>query len=310
MSDLIQQFTKLFRGRGDVRGSWHGRCIREPLTAEHFEKHLTSDSDSDWMGVYPHLGSAGCSWGCIDIDGKDFRVHADIDMWDWPGMHELASNLVAALAYKNVHGHIEQTRNGYHVWIFPTDMVVPAETMRRALMAACVVCQYRPNEVNPKQEHLPAGKVGNYVRLPYYGALNADNPDRYFVDATTSAQTLTQFLETVQTTATTDLEETSLLWTPPTVVHEVDTNAGLDAASCVALLDGLSHTIWRDGPLEGSDRSSTLAHLAHLCSERGLTQQQAYTVIVSADLRWGKFQPEGRADAEEQLLAITERAYA
>lgn len=73
-------------------------------------------------------------------------------------------------------------------------------------------------------------------------------------------------------------------------------------------LNGLGYTIWKDGPLPGNDRSSTLAHLAHLCAESALTAQQAYAVVASADLRWGKFS--GRADAVEQLTAIVERAYA
>jgi hypothetical protein len=304
------------------------------VTPDHFARHLTSTSEHDWIGVYP-MGKEQCSWGCIDIDGKDFALPCECGNfhdpkpekfdcvgnggWDWDRMLDLAHDLKTALAVKDVHAHIERTRNGYHLWVFPDARTVPARHMRRTLMAACQVCNYKPKEVNPKQETLESGKIGNYVRLPYPGALTDDGWSlekgeqavaRMFVDEYDNFLQLPEFLNSVQYTTPEALEACSRLWTPPKQTHYVNTSVGLDAESMVRGLNGLGYTIWKDGPLPGSDRSSTLAHLAHLCFESGLSIQQAYSIIASADLRWGKFQPEGRSDAEQQLTAIVERAYA
>lgn len=332
--NTVTRFTELFRGRGDCYGSWDGLCVKEPVTRKHFGLHLTGNSTDSWMGVYPHLGAGGdqqCSWGCIDIDGADFPLQyggeddgpvntlEDYDrknpQWhDWDAMFDLATNLVEALEYKDVNGYIERTRNGYHVWIFPENPphhLVPARVMRRALMAACSVCDFDPKEVNPKQEALEAGRVGNYVRLPYYGCLAGNvttRADRYFLDDIHDKLTVHGFLDFVQRTPVANLEAIARLWTPPPVEHDIDPAAGMDAEPYLTQMDGLSYRIWRDGPLPGKDRSSTLAQLAHLCAEQGFPMQIAYTIVASADQRWGKFHD--RDDGVEQLTAIVERAYA
>jgi hypothetical protein len=309
-----ERFAQIFRGRTDYYGAWNGGAIEERVTLDHYHYHLFDES---LIGIYPHLGSAGATWGCIDIDGADFPKEGAKDNpdyqrkqpeWhDWWAMETLACNLVKAMSMKDVKGHIERTRNGYHVWVFPT-INVPASEMRRALMAACVVCKYDPNEVNPKQEILAEGKIGNYVRLPYP---NNATTERVFLDpATMTPLALPYALDQIEWNLTNPAAITacSKLWTPPKKRHTVDTSVNAPAA--VAQLRGLTRTIWDEGPLPGSDRSSTLAHLAHLCREQGLTAENAYAVICSADLRWGKFQPEGREDAVEQLTAIVERSYA
>ena len=308
-----ERFAQIFRGRTDYYGAWNGGAVEERVTLDHYAEHLDG---LELIGIYPHLGSAGATWGCIDIDGADFPLPGVKDdpeyqrkepAWhDWGGMEILAANLVKALSYKQVKGHIEITRNGYHVWVFPT-VNVPASEMRRALMAACVVCKYDPNEVNPKQEILAEGKIGNYVRLPYP---NNATTERVFLDTDTyTPMGLEEALSVIEANLTEPAAITacSLLWTPP--VRKQSVNTSVLAPGAVAKLKGLPRTIWDEGPLPGSDRSSTLAHLAHLCREQELSMDDAYAVICSADLRWGKFQPEGREDAVEQLTAITERAY-
>lgn len=316
MIDQIDQYVKLFRGRGDALGTWHGGSRRCNVIREDFTNHLMSNNDAEWIGSYPHLGSRGVSWGCIDIDGKDFRLtddspQVDADVWDWPQMLQLARNLQAVLNYKAVNAHIEQTRNGFHVWTFPEAGVVPAPTMRRALMAACKACKYDPKEVNPKSEELAPGKLGNYVRLPYYGALHSDSDgvgvDRFFLDADDQPTAISTFLATVTLTATDALEEVAKLWTPPAVV-KFDGPPPADVKPILAMLDGLTYTVWKDGPLEGRDRSSTLARLAHLLCAGGIAMPCAFSVVKDADSRWGKFA--GRADEDEQIMNIVERAYA
>jgi hypothetical protein len=449
MSEEVAAFARLFRGRIDCYGSWDGACVKEPLTLEKYHQHLTSADPADWIGVYP-LGKDMCSWGCIDIDGGDFPAtfpktidgqvvevsvtqHPDYDrkdpQWhDWDAMLDLATNLTVILEAKDIWGHIEQTRNGYHVWVFPEDKLVAAKTMRRALMAACTAIGYKPNEVNPKSESLGDGKVGNYVRTCYPGGLSeislpaptasrprqeldarepgvarwvarggreflprnsegsaaevshlaADvrqgrrrpsegggwcgwcgymwgpfealprqeleghlalpsagaeggggagegpspldgfspspgdprRPSRVLIDHISGTPLCVKCaLQSYELTSTEALEEVSRLWTPPTRAWEVDPTAGLEAEPIIRKLNALGYTIWRDGPLPGSDRSSTLAHLSHLCQESGLTVDEAFTVVRSADERHGRKFAD-REDGDERIAEMCERAYA
>jgi hypothetical protein len=308
--ETIDAYIKLFRGRGDAVGTWEGGSVRRTIDADDFKNHLTSSEPFNWIGVYPHLGDRGVSWGCIDVDGKDFpRVIDDPACGhDWERMHTLANNIKSVLAHKSVYAHIEQTRNGYHLWVFPEDGIVPARYMRRALMAACKACKYDPKEVNPKQEELAAGKLGNYVRLPYYGHLHegVNALDRYFLDDAGHRMGLKPFLQAVKLTTTAALEAVAELWTPP-VVATFDGPPPEDVAPIIEMLGGLTYTVWKDGPLEGRDRSNTLAKLSYLLRDDAMPMPHAFAVVKDADARWGKFA--GRTDCDEQIMSIVQRAY-
>ena len=310
MSDeeTVREYIQTFRGRGDALGGWDGYARREPVSPEHFERHLTSQSKKDWIGVYPHLGSRGVSWGCIDIDGKDFPTEPGADTWDWERMHELACNLRTILDVKDVYAHIEQTRNGYHLWVFPDEPTVPAAFMRRALMAACKALSYDPKEVNPKQEELHTGKLGNFVRLPYYGFLGRRHqPDRFFINGFDDWYDLEEWLTHVRKrTSTQALQTLSQLWTPPTP-KKFDGPPPKDVEGVLSVVPGLCYTIWRDGPLEGSDRSNTLLKLGYELRDAGITAPSAFTVVKDADRRWGKFYD--RPDCDEQIMNIVEHVY-
>lgn len=324
---IIDAFVQIFRGRGDAYGSSKGYCVHEPLTREVFELHLRSTDPKDHVGVYCMMGDKA-SWGCIDIDGKDFplrsymtadagdghpiQVPTTIDH-DWQKMWTLACNLATVLAAKNIHATIERTKNGYHVWVFPKDGIVTARAMRRALMAACVAISYNPKEVNPKAEGPRPGTqgLGNFVRLPYGGYLTTREipTQRVMVDGFQAGRWLQEFLAHIKLTATADLEAVAALWTPPPPPStEIDYDAGLEVEPILPMLDGLAFTMWRDGPLPGKDRSTTLAHLGRLTAERGLTATQTFAVLQSADVRWGgKFA--NRADGLEQIARLVENAY-
>jgi len=332
--DLLKRFVEAFRGRSDVYGDARGFCRNEQLTVDVFERHLTSTNPEDHIGVYCMLGTE-CSWGCIDIDGKDFQRVVPCDnceetdeheCWidgemygpssehDWERMWALARNLKTILGARQIAAHIERTKNGYHVWVFPEDPTVSAATMRRALMAACVALSYDPKEVNPKAEGPRPGTkgYGNFVRLPYGGAL-ADasymvRRQRVMVDGLEASIWLEDFLDNLVRTPTFRLEAVAKLWTPPAPPQAVvDFEAGKEVEKILPMLDGKTWTVWHDGPLPGSDRSTTLAKLAYLCAERGITATQAAAVVKSADERWGKFHL--RDDCDEQLARFIERAY-
>jgi hypothetical protein len=295
VNPIVHQFIEAFRGRDDAYGSAKGFCVNEKLTPAVFERHLYSTDPEDHIGVYCMIDTR-CSWGCIDIDGKDFPLDIENKVWDWDAMMTLALNLYTILGARQITAHVEQARNGYHVWVFPEEPLVSAAHMRRALMAACVALGYSPKEVNPKAEGPRPGTrgLGNFVRLPYGG----------------KPLTIEQALERIRhgRTPSHRLESVARLWTPPPPPStEIDFDAGLEAEPILVLLDGKTFTIWKDGPLPGSDRSNTLARLAYGCAERGITATQAFAVLKSADARWGKFHD--RADCDEQLARFIERAY-
>jgi hypothetical protein len=312
--ETIDAFMRLFIGRGDVYGAWGGGAVKEPLTRDHYVKHLTT---GPYIGVYcftPH----GVPWGCVDIDGKDHAIgNIDDKNWDWERMWVTARNLRTVLGVKGIPVHLERTQNGIHCWVWPDEPLVAAATMRRALMAACTAIGYNPKEVNPKQEEAKGQGFGNYVRLPYYGWLTGrPQLDRYFIKdvetlsfgtTETFALSLDEFLASHTRAPKAVLESVASLWTPPRRTNVVDVDAGLDIKNILPMLKGKAYRIWEQGPLPGSDRSTTLARLAYTLAEDGITASAAFAVVKSADQRWGKFYD--RDDCDEQLARFLERAY-
>jgi len=308
-SDAIKQFHHLFKGRPDALGTWDGPgsgIARGPHAYADTVDHLCSPAGKRWIGVYPHLGTSidghsHVTWGCIDVDGKDFDH-------DFPKMWGLANTLRIMLEIKNVFGHIEQTRNGYHLWVFPEGGKANAAHMRRALMAACKAVNYDPKEVNPKSETLETGKIGNYVRLPYHGYLSdTTQHERKFCDGYDDLYGLEEWLTLkLRYTALDALETVAALWTPPPVAT-FDGPVPDNIQALLTAVRGLTYSIWRDGPLEGRDRSNTLAKLGYNLKEDGMSMPAAFSIVKDADTRWGKFF--GREDCDEQIMGIIERCY-
>jgi len=297
----LEQFVDLFRGRGDAYGSWEGGCVRQPLTVEVFRRHLEGEEK---IGVYPIVPTADgdlCIWGCIDIDIDDL---------------DGARNLQTILKARNIPTWVERTRKGYHVWCF-TDSLMPAATMRRALLAAHQVLNYPAREVNPKQETLTSGQLGNYVRLPYYGKQDGVPPDRYMMDDNDTPLDLGQFLERVTKASRDDIESTAQLWVAPAQTTKLDGGEsvwGTDTHDQVKGLmrsnavDAATYSIWMHGAnREPYDRSATLVRLARKLSEQGIPMEIAWPVLIDADRRWGKFH--SRRDGEQQLQKILEHGY-
>ena len=139
---LLDNYIKLFRGRGDVYGTDSGGCAKLPLNRGTFERHLNG---SERIGVYPIVpinGQASVVWGCSDFDlGLEQSLHQ-------------ARQLHDALKAGGVTSWIECSRSkGYHVWVFATEPV-SAEIMRNMLLAAHQVAEVPATEVNPKQTTL------------------------------------------------------------------------------------------------------------------------------------------------------------
>lgn len=289
---VMDGFVTLFRGRGDVYGSWEGGCIKKLLTRETFYQHLNGDQLIGVYPIMPHRGTWWTAWGCSDIDVDDL---------------DAARNLQTAFLAKGITSWVEKTRKGYHVWVF-ADGLVHAATMRRAFLAAHQAIKYPAKEVNPKQESAGSG-YGNYVRLPYPGVLQRAPENRFILDDQDAYMGLDEFVELAMARRTTmeQLESIASLWKPPTRTHINDLETTLDLRRILHKVGPVPYIIWRDGPIEGSDRSSTLFRLACKVRDAELTPAEALAVLRSADQRWGKFHT--RIDGERELIKIIERSY-
>lgn len=293
----VERFVQLFKGRGDAYGTWEGGCKKEPLTREKFAGHLTGE---ELIGVYPLVPLEGrnnewfCVWGCSDIDVDDL---------------DAARNLQTALSLKNVTSWVEKTRKGYHVWVFATEPV-KAGIMRNALLAAHQAIGYPAKEVNPKQT-IPGEGFGNYVRLPYPNGAEHLPENRYIVDIDESVLDFHAFVEAAYQNRNTPelLEAVASLYTPPARrMVIVDRGVSADLRHVLKKLNGLAFMLWRDGPKEGKDRSSVLFRLGVQCRYSGLSPEEAYAVVASADERWGKFHL--RPNGDKEIISLIERSYA
>lgn len=291
---MNEGFVTLFRGRADCYGAWEGGCIRRPLTVASFDRHLDG---TEPIGVYPCItidGQAMCVWGCSDIDYPDPTD---------------AINLKAAFQQVGITAWLERTRKGWHVWVFATQLV-PAEHMRNMFLAAHQVIDVPPKEVNPKQTTLHVGQVGNYVRLPYPGGLG----ERCVVDTDEKSMGYNIPLEdfvsrALETRATPEqiAEVASYYHEPPAPQLALREETG-DVAVAASMLTPLGKVIYREGPIEGRDRSTTITHLAHECVKSGLSPTDALLVLEEADWRWGKYMQRG-VRGEQEIHKLILRAY-
>lgn len=289
---ILDTFTTLFRGRGDVYGSWSGGCVKKPLTEAQFLNHLQGD---EMIGVYPLLQYKSnwyTVWGCTDIDVDDL---------------DAARNLQLAFGIKGITSWVERTRKGYHIWVF-ADSLVPASTMRRAFLAAHQAINYPAKEVNPKQESAGVG-YGNYVRLPYPASALEMPRERYIMDDDDQPMRLKDFLDKAIHTRTDEehLDAIAQLWKPPQPKHIMTMETTADIRQILHKVGPVPYIMWRDGPLEGGDRSGTLFRLACKMRDVGITPAEALTVLKSADSRWGKFYL--RSDGDSELQKMIERSY-
>lgn len=300
MLNYLEQYISLFRGRADVYGHNEGRCVKEELTEQRFVDHLNGVEP---IGVYPIVPANGdhyVVWGCSDFDTADALDNA-------LALHD-------ALQEAGIQSWIERSRSkGYHVWVF-AEQPVTTKVMRNALLVAHQVADVPATEVNPKQYDLRHGQYGNYVRLPYPNA-EADGVVHQRIvyrDKLPNEITAMPFSLFVQQAyagrnQVNLLERISSLYAEPVrpaspVNNDITYDATLDEA--MLYLSPLGKVIWRDGPLAGKDRSSTLTKLGHECVRSGLNPSQTKTVVRTADLRWGKYHARPDGDKEIDKLVV------
>ena len=301
---LFKDYKTLFRGRTDVYGHNEGRCVKEPLTDEVLNAHLEGKAP---MGVYPMVPKDGehyVVWGCSDFDTTDALDNA-IKLYD-------------TLEVVGITSWIERSRSkGYHVWVF-AETPVHAKDMRNMFLAAHAVAEVPALEVNPKQPTLGVGQYGNYVRLPYPDVHDAYTDKQRFlyrqnIEAGNHGESKVLFLDfcrkaMAQRTPAMLIESIAGMYKehkPVTINTDYLYDATLDEA--MQSLSALGKVIWRDGPLEGNDRSRTLTKLGHECVRSGLNPSQTKTIIKTADIRWGKYHL--RTNGEDEIDKLVVRVH-
>lgn len=306
-TETIEAFAALFAGRTDAYGHNEGRMVPnafgdtvEQGTRPHhmwITRHLVG---LEPIGVYPLMDDGNVWWGCTDLDnGEDDLVHA--------------KNLATLLEAGGVNAWVERSRSkGFHVWTFASEPV-PAETMRNALLAAHQRLGIPAKEVNPKQTSMDGLKgFGNYVRLPYPGVLNGEVGTRQVMLFTDdSVMPLYTFVHEAGRTRSNGWSYQKLAdkYTPPPPRENVyvDTEHSAELDDIVSTMGKDLRCAFTYGPKGGHDRSSSLARMAYLAREDGLSASDAFMVMRDADRRWGKFFD--RPDGDDQLLKMIERAY-
>jgi len=287
-SELIKHFSELFAGRTDAYGSWEGGCIKNPVTSGSYTKHLWGQ---EYIGIYPMMDDNTVWWGCSDIDVNDL---------------DQARNIQLALKLKLIESWVEKTVKGFHVWVFARKPV-EARVMRRALLAAHAAAKVPAKEINPKQEQTSG--YGNYVRLPYPGALYAPPANRYILDANDNPMPVETFVNEAVTHAVTqeDLEPLAKLYVPKSPIQFTVNNSNVPIDVAKTLLSPYTFRMFMEGPLPNSDRSGTLVRLAYRLRSDGVPPEVAYGIIRTADKSWGKFYD--REDGELHLTKIIADVY-
>lgn len=297
-----KRFRALFAGRLDAYGTDAGGCERLPHAVtdhaaayDHLGRYLMHLTGQRPMGVYPVLPDNTCRWGVVDIDVEDLP---------------LAKNLRRAGSMLGLNIWIERSRSkGYHCWTFAEGWI-PAATMRRALLALCQLVDYTPKEVNPKQWSLDEGQLGNYVRLPYPEM--GMHGRQIMLDMNGTPLSLGDFLTRVGPVTLLTYEQAGELWTPPAPTRKLQFDSEV-SGNVEVLVDKMQRrsryalAMFTEGPLEGRDRSTFLAHFCHALADQNFEPQETLVLVDALDEKVGKFV--GRKDRTEQLQRLVERAY-
>jgi hypothetical protein len=161
-SDPVLRLAGLYAGRRDVQGAEGGVCLKTPVTWGHYRGHLRGDIV---LGIYPLMPDGTCAWAAVDIDTGD--LGAALELQRLLRDHNLPAIVLTSRA------------KGYHVTVFFAGWASACHARRvlRALTEEAGLPSH--TEIFPKADIADTIGAGNYLRLPYPGALPAGRPGRY-----------------------------------------------------------------------------------------------------------------------------------
>ena len=148
MRQMITLFRKRFVQRTDCYSLQNGdetaqyRVVRKTLTDDIIASHLSGEIT---VGLYPSADST-TKWLCIDIDNLDECAVRE------PQNHARRFNIPYLTEFSG--------KKGYHLWVFFDKPY--SNRIARAFATAFAF----NNEVFPKQDNIPDGKLGNLIKAP------------------------------------------------------------------------------------------------------------------------------------------------
>lgn len=129
------------------------RTVREPVTIELWEKHLSGERP---LGVIPIRSDGTCTWGGIDFD------EYDVDVLDVVArVHARGLSLVPS----------RSKSGGLHLWMFLSEPA-PASLVLSTLRDLASAIGIARSEIFPKQVEVlvERGDVGNWIVAPHFGS--------------------------------------------------------------------------------------------------------------------------------------------
>ena len=162
MEEIVEGYVALFQGNRKAYGQWNPQRGSMKTDMGDFvengkvKEHLTGVMG---LGLVPVRDDATCMFGVIDIDNHDGKT---IDLMD-------LSNRVASAALPLVV--CRSKSGGAHCYLFCKEPV-PAYMIRKVLTKWAGDLKHEKAEIFPKQSKLEEGQIGNWINLPYFGALS------------------------------------------------------------------------------------------------------------------------------------------
>lgn len=175
-----KDFLMEFIGRTDTYcirkdGEWIGRVDGNPI--DQLDEHILRNGyDIGCYNIYGEDGKrAWCKWICIDIDAHNKSINKSDLKNKLIRLYENAEDYFQDICDKD-YLIIEETENGYHVWILLDDKTWATDAWKFVNVIKPNINKLFGMEVEffPKQEinKFSINKYGNQVKLPYFDGRN------------------------------------------------------------------------------------------------------------------------------------------
>lgn len=179
---IVERFVELFAGGELAHGRWDpekgASTVRAPAPRAAYEEHLRAAGTG--LGLVPVRRDGTCRFAAIDID-VDTTDHRELAA-------RVAARRLPLVTCRSKSG-------GAHLYAFFPEPGAKAGHVQRVLKRWAAALGYPQAEVFPKQARVGGRNLGNWINLPYHGAL-AGETTRYAV-AGGRALTLGEFLDSV-----------------------------------------------------------------------------------------------------------------